>query len=188
MTRTAVLLRHVSVEADAYGLWIGGASDPDADPDALAALRPALATLTQEHPPERIICSPLRRARSTAALVDHPAELDERLRERDFGAWEGRPTEECLAGIDPEWMTSTARWLEMPIPGAETVAAVVARTAALWAELTADPATCVWCVGHAGSLLGLVAAARALPLADVWETPLPRGGWVVVGRDGKVHS
>ena len=79
-------------------------------------------------------------------------------------------------------MTSTARWLEMPIPGAETVAAVVARTAELWADLVSDPASCVWCVGHAGSLLGLVAAARALPLAEVWQTPLPRGGWLVVSR------
>ena len=98
MTRTAVLLRHVSAEARTLGLWIAGGSDPDADPDALAVLRPALAELAHEHPPDRIICSPLKRACSTAALIDHPAEIDERLRERDFGVWEGRPTEECRRG------------------------------------------------------------------------------------------
>ena len=52
----------------------------------------------------------------------------------------------------------------------------------LWRELAADPAPCLWCIGHAGSLRGLVAAARARSLADVWDMPLPRGGWVVVSR------
>ena len=78
--------------------------------------------------------------RSTARLLDAPIVIDDRLRERDFGIWEGLPIDECLAEIDPGWMTSTARWLEMPISGAEPVAAVVERTAALWRELVADPA------------------------------------------------
>lgn len=183
MTRTAVLVRHVAVAASATGLWVGGRTDPAADPAALDALRPALTALAREYPPDRVLCSPLVRARSTAALIDHPIEIDERLRERDFGQWEGRPTDECLAGIDPQWMASTAQWLEMPIPGAESIAAVVTRTAELWREIFADPAECIWCVGHAGSLLGLVAGARGVPLAKVWETPLPRGGWVVISRE-----
>ena len=122
------------------------------------------------------------RARSTARLLDVRIKIDDRLRERDFGVSKGHPTDECLAEIDPGGIISTARWLEMPIPGAEPVAAVIERTADLWRDLAADPARCVWCVGHAGSLLGLVSAARGLPLADVWETPLPRGGWVILSR------
>jgi broad specificity phosphatase PhoE len=186
VTRTAVLVRHVAVEAAVEGLWIGGASDPDVDPTALEALRPALAELANRHPPDRVICSPQTRARSTAALLDRPIEIDDRLRERDFGVWEGRPTDECLDGVDRAWMTSTARWLDMPISGAETVAAVITRTAAVWHELIDDPTPCVWCVGHAGSLLGLVAAAHGLALAEVWETPLPRGGWVVLPRPDRL--
>ncbi len=40
---------------------------------------------------DRVVCSPLLRARQTAAAIagDRPVELDDRLAEMDYGDWEG---------------------------------------------------------------------------------------------------
>jgi broad specificity phosphatase PhoE len=57
---------------------------------------------------DRIITSPLFRARETAELVARglPAQADPRLREMDYGAWEGRTHETILAtdrALRHEW-------------------------------------------------------------------------------------
>src|SRR5262249_41468037 len=56
---------------------------------------------------ERVLTSPLRRARDTAAPIaaacDHAVEVDERLIEIDYGEWEGSP----FGGLEPAAVT---RW------------------------------------------------------------------------------
>jgi probable phosphoglycerate mutase len=53
----------------------------------------------------RVLCSPLRRARDTCALAGFGsrAEVCEDLREWDYGRYEGRTTDEILAG-EPGWV------------------------------------------------------------------------------------
>lgn len=185
MTRRLVLVRHVAVEPAARGLWIGGGSDPAPDPDALAAARSLLGAVIDEVPPARVLCSPLRRARATAALLGSDVELDDRLVERDFGSWEGRPSRECIADLDPVHLADIAGWLAAPIPGAESVASVMERVGRLWAECASSGDDPLWVVAHAGTLRALLACVRGVSIEETFATRIEPGGWLhVVESEG----
>ncbi|MDX6646933.1 MAG: alpha-ribazole phosphatase [Miltoncostaeaceae bacterium] len=178
-----VAVRHAAVGPAAAGRWAGCRFDPDADPAALWALRPTLLELARAHPPARVVASPSRRARQTAALLGRPVEVDARLAERDFGDWEGLSIAECLATVDPDALADAERYLAIPIPGAEPAASVLARGRALWEELAAAQGV-VWCVGHGGSVRALIAAARGVSLAEAFRRPLPPGAVVLLPQAG----
>jgi broad specificity phosphatase PhoE len=78
---------------------------------------------------DRVLTSPLFRARETAAILAEGAEVeaDPRLREMDYGAWEGRTYEE-IAEADGDYRR---RWEAdpdvHPCPGGESGADVAAR-------------------------------------------------------------
>jgi len=93
-----------------------------------AALAPVLAGLR----PDRVLTSPLSRARDTCELAGFGdrAELDDRLLEWDYGAAEGRTTAEIREESDPAWSVWTH-----PVADAEPLAAVAARVDSLIAEL-----------------------------------------------------
>lgn len=111
------LVRHGQTEANAGGLLQGRRDLPLTDDGhgqarALArALPPGVA---------RVVCSPLRRARDTAALLGPPVEIDERWIEMDYGSWEGRPVQAVRDELrhrretDPGWAP----------PGGESLLAV----------------------------------------------------------------
>jgi broad specificity phosphatase PhoE len=70
----------------------------------------------------RVVSSPLKRAVETASLVrpNDPIELDDRLKEADYGAWEGHTIEE----IEARWGRAREMWEADPagfaIPGGES--------------------------------------------------------------------
>lgn len=91
---------------------------------------------------ERIITSPLVRARETAEILAAgrgiAVEYDPRLREMDYGHWEGLTYEE-IAQRDPDYR---ARWerdpANLPCPGGESGNDVARRTHQFLADLLAD--------------------------------------------------
>jgi probable phosphoglycerate mutase len=91
---------------------------------------------------DRIITSPLVRARETAEIVagdrDIPLEYDPRLKEMDYGHWEGL-TYEQIAERDAAYR---ARWEEdpanLPCPGGESGRDVAARAHAFLTDLLTD--------------------------------------------------
>lgn len=109
--------------------------------------------------------SSLRRCTDTLALacpgtVAHP---DARLRELNFGAWEGRTYAECLS-THPDLL---AAWTADPAahapPGGECLSTLAARVGAFAADLPTEGAVLV--VAHGGSIRCLL--ARMLELR--WE-------------------
>lgn len=80
------------------------------------ALAPVLATVLGGHPPALALSSPLQRARRTAELAGVPVDLDDDLREVDYGQYEGITTPQ-IRERDPGWSVWTH-----PNPGGETVA------------------------------------------------------------------
>lgn len=95
------LIRHGATAWNAEGR-IQGRADIGLSPAGIAELRSL-------RPPDAIdgavwLTSPLRRARQTAELLNGGAEIEERLIETDWGAWEGletaftHPRAERLAG------------------------------------------------------------------------------------------
>jgi len=95
--------------------------------------RTSAARLAARHRPARIVASDLTRAAETAAYLsralDVPVELDPRLRERAFGAWEGMTGHE----IEAQWPGEFRAWRaggDPPGIGAESRADVATRVAA----------------------------------------------------------
>jgi probable phosphoglycerate mutase len=87
---------------------------------------------------ERVLTSPLRRARDTAASIaaacDREVEVDERLIEIDYGDWEGSP----FGDLDPALV---ARWRgdgSFAPPGGESLATVAERVASFCDETLDD--------------------------------------------------
>jgi len=141
-----------------------------------AAMGKLLAGLVAGDPPAawRLVSSPLGRARQTAAFIAESlglaVELDERLAEIAFGAWEGRLRDE-VAPQNPELFASR-EWLVSP-PGGETYEDVQARVRAWLADLPAEPGRRVIAVSHGvtGRLLRGVYAG--LSRADTLNQDVP---------------
>lgn len=102
-----------------------------------------------------IVASPLQRAWITAEAVSRPlslpVELDDRLRERNFGSWEGKTAEEIKAQW-PEDFTSWREWGD-PDPertGVEPRREVGKRVAEAWREHMErlGPGETLLCVSH----------------------------------------
>lgn len=127
--------------------------------DIAAENDPALAAaLRAELPPGLPVwSSPLRRCRELAAAL-HPApQIDERLAELDFGAWEGRPWDAIPRPELDAWAADVAGYAP---PGGESPRALQARALAFVDSLAVDEAVVVT---HAGVIRTLLAWARKLP-------------------------
>ena len=104
-----------------------------------------------------VLSSPLRRALDTARRAGFAPELDERLRELDYGDYEGLTTDEIRARR-PGWDL----WRD-GCPGGETAADVAARMDALIAERLRGGGARILLFGHGHALRILI--ARWLGLA-----------------------
>ncbi len=110
-------------------------------------------------------------AKAIAAQHDCPLIAEPRLREGDFGEWEGCTFPE-LEKTDPElvkaWMEDIGHFTP---PGGETLHEVAARIAAAYADIaqkhTQDETTLI--VAHGGSLQMLIRHLLELPVDKFWQ-------------------
>ena len=163
MTRL-LLIRHGRPVDDARGRCYGRLDvglSPEGSAQA-AELGRTLAVAT-------VVTSPARRALETAAALGTP-QVDERLRELDFGELEGRTYEE----IERERPDLFARWMRTPtevrFPGGEGFDDLCDRAVAAAAELRArhDGGT-VAVVTHGGVVRALLADALGLPSTAIFR-------------------
>jgi len=174
-----VLIRHARPAVE-EGICYGSLDLALATP-----VMPAPAAMSRAlpgYPPARIIASPLTRAAQTAALlrdawpVDRPGaaplpaiELEARLREVDFGAWEGLPWDAIARAQLDAW---AADLLGARPHGGESTGQALARVAG-WADALCAAAArdgsngsgCIWVVCHAGPMRMLAAHWLGVPLA-----------------------
>lgn len=117
----------------------------------------ASAVLEALPPPDRIATSPLKRCR---LLADHvgealhlPVTVDDRLREMDFGAWEGLPWSDIPRAELDQWAED---FLHARPHGGESVAMLTARVRAALAEWD-DHQSHALIVTHAGVIKAALA-------------------------------
>jgi broad specificity phosphatase PhoE len=189
MTTTLYLIRHGATEANlAHPPRLQGRRlDP---PLARLGVRQAEATrdYLAIRPIDRCYCSPLLRAKQTAAIVAAPHCLIpqpvEALTECDVGAWEGL-----------DWLTirsrdadAYTRFIENPsihgYPGGETFAAVYARVAPAMEELLSlHENESILVVGHHIVNRTYLAGLLGLPPDQARQVTLDNCGISVVVRE-----
>lgn len=129
-------------------------------------------------PPHRIVTSPAARARDTAAQLgaclpgSTDIEVDARLREMDFGEWEGQ----AWADIPRDALDLWAADLMGSRPhGGESPAQVMARVRE-WADaLDIESDQRLWVVSHAGPMRMLAAHWLGVTLAQTLQWSLEFG-------------
>lgn len=164
------LLRHGDVEG---GRRYRGKTD-----DALTAAGwEQMWEAVRRLPPwEYVVTSPLARcadfARALAARDSVPLQVEARLQEIDFGAWEGRTAADIME-TDPAAMANFWQnpWQHGP-PGAEPLEAMQARVLAAWREITACRRMTI-VVTHGGPIRVILAAVFGLSLEKLLHVEIP---------------
>ncbi|GLU35435.1 histidine phosphatase family protein [Trinickia caryophylli] len=181
-----VLIRHpppAVEEGVCYGctdLPLAGA--PDAAADAFVARLALLGAPS----PQTLLTSPLVRCAGVAAELGKRLGLlpgtDARLREIDFGAWEGRRWGDIDRAALDAW---AADLHHARAHGGESVAQCSARVAEWFEACRALAAGSAWVLTHAGVMRIVAARALSLPLEQTLSWPVGMGGivWLRGGRD-----
>jgi alpha-ribazole phosphatase len=156
------LARH-ALPVVAQGLCYG-ASDVPADAQATRETAQALADTLP--PGLAVSSSPLARCQQLAEALhglrpDLHYRCDARIAEMDFGAWEGRRWSDITKDEFDRW---TADFAHHGCGGGESVAQLMARTAAALADAREEGADALW-ITHAGVIraVGLLAAGILVP-------------------------
>lgn len=175
-----VLVRHAESAWNAVGRW-QGLADPPLSPAGRHQAR-AAGHLVSEHPPSRVVTSPLRRAAETAELLRAglpgvAPEAEPNLVEYDAGAWTGLTRVE----IERRWPGLLARWDAGELdesPGGEPAAPFARRVVHAVTDIAAGEgkggASWVLAVTHGRALDVLARSLGAAPAPVVHL-----GGWVV---------
>lgn len=139
-----------------------------------------LASSWNGRPPDRLFASDLARASSSAAILGEAWNLDvtidPRLREMDFGDWDGRLWSEIRAteaAVLKKWMDS---WWRHPAPGGESMGDV-ARRATAWLDeiLAAHAGETVVAVAHGGTIRTALCHVLELSLERAFHLHLDHG-------------
>lgn len=194
-----IWLRHGETEANARRCYLGQQDSPltarGYEQVNLAVQWLALNQLG-EAKATRLFTSDLGRCIETARMVGSALglepNLDTRLREVDFGQWDGRTYEEIMSSGEREWME---RWYDNPVvvapPEGETLNQLGQRVDE-WVEQTivsldsANNDTIV-IVTHGGPIRWFQSRwARGDGESGFWQVAgLPPGGILVAGWDGR---
>jgi probable phosphoglycerate mutase len=177
--------RHGQTAVNAGGRLQGRLDEPLSELGATQAR--ALADVFASEPVTRVVSSPLARALETAAAIAArhalTVEIDERLVELDYGAWDGVR----LADVAPEdW----AAWRADPSfapPGGESLVAVTARVASFCTDVLGDDL--VIAVSHVSPIKAAVCCALGIDERATWRMQLGLASVTRVGGrpDGSAY-
>ena len=165
------LLRHGEV---AGGARFRGSLDDPLTPQGWRQMQEALPT---DGGWTRIVSSPLKRcaafADTLAQRLDLQLQVDSRLQEMHFGAWEGQTAEQLLAS-EPE---AVQRFWADPAthspPQGEPLSAFRQRVLAAWRELVAEPGQRVLLISHGGPLRVILGQVLGMPETHLLRLELP---------------
>lgn len=158
MPKLVHLVRHAEPDT-AYLRKYLGRMDPGLSPKGREQARRAAARIGR-FCPDRIVASPLRRAKDTADVIADACglccETDDLLLEIDFGDLEGLSFKEASAifpGATDSWQALSGDFM---FPGGEDFSSFNRRAAAMARQVRACPEKSVALVAHGGILRGIL--------------------------------
>jgi alpha-ribazole phosphatase len=198
MAKRLILIRH----GDLGHRWCGryvGRTDPPLSVEGrrqAAALAGPVFRLNGA----RFLASPLRRTRETAEIAlgaNRGFEIDDNLREIDFGRWEGMSFAQ-IAAADP---AAVDRWAalgeDFAFPEGEEIANFRERIRAAAEQIIADPAEAVVLFAHGGIIRFLICRFLGFPdrhhllfdigPASLSEIRIEGGGGVLTRLNDRHH-
>lgn len=159
------IVRHTSVMLDGNQTCYG-ATDVDVRPtfeEEARLTKRALQGLSFDG----VFSSPLQRARKLAVYCGYPeATLDDRLREMNFGAWEGRPWSELITEVSVEDFFT--RYIHEPTPQGESLMMQYDRVADFFREKKEAGYQQILVFCHGGVINCARALAGQLELAEAY--------------------
>ena len=187
-----ILVRHGKTEYNERRQYCG-ALDPDLSDLGRQELEgSAIRAYLEEHTPDMVFCSPMRRTLQTAAiLLDGryvPLVAVPELREIDFGDFEGRSYEEMKD--DPAYTAWLDTNCEGPIPGGDFPDAfrddVEVCFESLMETCRTERVERALVVSH-GGVLGTILERFAEPEKHWYDYHFPCGGFAVL-KDGHIET
>jgi len=180
MVRRLLLLRHARIAAEFLGKLVGSTDVPL---DGLGASQArSLAARVARWKPEAGFCSPMRRCRqtATAAAPGLMLQVDNDLREIDFGQWECRTFAEAAAD-DP---TLADRWAtfspDLAFPGGEDLDGFLRRVRAVADRLIQANSRTVLAVTHGGVIRAMMCHLLGLEPRHFMAFDMPYAALVVL--------
>ncbi|GAB4342988.1 MAG: alpha-ribazole phosphatase [Desulfobulbaceae bacterium] len=161
-----VLIRHAATTGSDQGVLLG-ATDAEATP---AGLRQAgeLVPRIKEYGVRSWFVSPMKRAGQTMETLARcgcpgaaSRTIDDRLREMDFGRWEGM-TFDAVVESDPDLVAAWSRYEDFVFPGGESVSGFTGRVAAVLEDLRSQDSGTVGLVTHGGVIRTMICLALGL--------------------------
>ena len=181
------LVRHTAVSPEWRVICYGNTDIPLADTFAEEA--PRVAAQIDLSLYDRILSSPLSRAFKLAQYCV-PAgthiEVDDRLKEMNFGDWEGKPWDSILKE-EQEVSAFFEYFIDQPAPRGESLRNLARRVADLLDELYTSGAQHVLLFSHGGVINVLRAMAGHITLQEAFAQILPYGSVTTIDLDDLIH-
>lgn len=157
-----LVVRHGQTAANAAGQLLGRADVPLTD----LGRRQAEALASALRPVDRVISSPLQRARDTAAAFGCPVEIDDRWTELDYGIYDERRLSDVPAEMWQTWRGDA----EYAPPEGESLASVGRRVRAACDDVAASAGDAdVVVVSHVSPIKAAVAWTLDVGDAVSWR-------------------
>lgn len=142
----------------------------------------ALARRLRASPPDRVVSSPVERARQTAAIIAEVLGLtvatDERITETAMGSWEGLRVPDVIARFPAQWHAWRTAPTTAEIPGMEPVETIAARMLEAAADYLSQGGSTLM-VSHQDPLLALTCRLLDLPLDAMRRMEISPGSLTV---------
>ena len=160
-----ILVRHGRTDLNARGLLQGRIDQPLDEVGCVQAAE--LAKVLGR--PDRVVSSPLLRARETAAAFGCPIEIDERWIELDYGELDGHPVSSVGAAVWAQWRSD----LTFTPAGGESIHVMVQRVVEACDDLVGDAAhQDIVVVSHVSPIKAAVTWALGVSPETGWRTHL----------------
>jgi len=157
------VIRHGRTEANAAGL-LQGRLDPPLDDIGRAQAASLVAALPKI---DRLICSPLRRARETASVFGIEPQIDERWIEVAYGVYEGTPVADVPKDVWQQWIDDPAFAPE----GGESLRSLESRIGRVCASLIEEARDSeIAVVTHATPVKAAMAWALGVDISITWRS------------------